>query len=147
MALTLDSWYSNPNSDWMRRQMPRLVERYLTGNIILSPHLHQLVYGESLPHHPSLPLSATVENHLHIVHGPAGGINTNDYHYIPVEFRRHFYALLANQSTAATCSNADALFSYLETNYGIQGPLAAILVWYHTYNDTTKQIVKRDARC
>ena len=145
MAITLDSWYSELNSEWMRKQIPRLHKRYMAEEITISPHLHHLVYGETLPRHRTLPLSGCVENHLRIIYGPAGGINTNDYRHIPMEFRRHFYSLLEGQSTDSTCSNGQALFDHLETIYDLTGPLASVIVWYYTYSVETYQIMKNDA--
>lgn len=142
--LTLDTWYSPLTDEWMRKKMAHVSNLYMSGEIRPSPYLHRLIYGETLdPKHPRL--TDCVLNHLRIIWGPAGGINTNDYHHLPIEFRKRLYPMLQSYSTRSTMANVDAIRLGLQRDYGLEGPLAEMMIWFHTYGPQYNSILKRDS--
>jgi len=142
--LSLDPWYSPLTDEWMRKKMAHVSNLYMSGEIRPSPYLQRLIYGETLDlNHPRL--TDCVLNHLRIIWGPAGGINTNDYRHLPMEFRKRLYPMLQSYSTDSTVENADKIRLQLKKDYGLEGPLAEMMIWFHTAGPQHSGILKRDS--
>lgn len=122
MSLTLDPWYSDNYT-----RMKKLKNKFWNGELVLSPYLHRKVYGETL----GKEWTPNVEQHVKIFYGPAGGINLNDYFYIPIEFRKLFLGLFSEHTLTEypnifdTCQD---IFDYLEEKYQVKDCLANVLV-------------------
>lgn len=143
--LKLDPWYSPLTTEWVRDKMIYLSDQYMRGHICPSPYLHQRIYGEKLdPEKPRL--TPCVLNHLRIIWCPAGGINTNDYRHLPMEFRRELYPMLRDFSTKATLQNDEVIRKSLKSSYGLEGPLAELMLWYYTAPPQYRHILEEDAK-
>ena len=130
--LSKDSFYDN-NTEYYHYKNDILKLRYCHGETVLSPYLHKLVYGESI----SLidrELTQSVIQHLYIMFGPAGGLNSNDYRHIPIQFRRHFWNIVKNFPIPKTPDDGDNFCTYLKNTYNITGGLQDVLLFYYMNN-------------
>tara|TARA_Y100000389_G_C17455742_1_gene518035 strand:+ start:975 stop:1418 length:444 start_codon:yes stop_codon:yes gene_type:complete len=122
-------YYDENQTEWHRRRLQQLEDKYSNGGLKLSPQLHKLVYGIRPPN--NYEITDDIIQHIRIIHVPAGGLNSNDYIHIPIEFRRHFWKIVKDFPVPKTCEDAGVFFEWLDKKYNIDGGLEQVLLYYY----------------
>ena len=138
--IKLDANFYSIRSSWFKNRIEFNKKKYISGEINPSPYLHKKVYGECLDINNRI-WTPCIENHIMIFWGPAGNINTNDYRYIPIEFRKLFWNIVSGFNG----NDSDSMFTYLNQTYNITDGLAGVLVWYYLSGDEIKNTLKIDS--
>jgi hypothetical protein len=138
--IKLDTNFYSTGTSWWKTRTETIKHKYMNGEINLSPYLHEKVYGECLDI-KNRTWTPCVENHIMIFWGPAGNINTNDYRYIPMEFRQLFWNIVIKFSG----NDSESMFTYLNQSYGITDGLASILVWYYLSGKNIRKTLENDS--
>jgi hypothetical protein len=131
--LSNNSGYSGENqTEWHLRRLQELEDKYSNEGLKLSPQLHKLVYGNR----PSINYEITddIRQHIRIIHVPAGGLNSNDYIHIPIEFRRHFWKIVKDFPVPKTSEDASVFIEWLDKKYNINYGLEQVLLYYYMNN-------------
>jgi hypothetical protein len=107
----------------------RIYQKYLNNELNISSFLHHKIYGEHIDDNPRA-LTPCVRQHLYIVHYPAGGLNTNDYPHLPLQFRREFYNMVKDHLHPNNMGQQLALINNLTSNYKLPDKMADVISWY-----------------
>ena len=122
--------YSSENqTEWHQRRLEQIELKYKNGELALSPQLHKYVYGERPP--PNNEITQEVSQHLRVIHVPAGGLNSNDYSHLPIEYRKHFWKIVKDFPVPTTTDDAGVFFEWLDKKYNINNGLEQLLLYYY----------------
>ena len=143
-VIELDRNFYSVNTCWWESRKAILKSKYMNNEIYVSPYIHKKVYGEIIDNDIKK-WNPSIQNHIMILWGPAGNINTNDYRYIPIEMRKLFWNIVSKFTVSKQSSATEDMYDFLKNSYGITDGLADILVWYYLSGEPYRSILKNDS--
>ena len=140
---SMNNIHSDMNGSWYKNAINKYRTQYLNKIISISPQFHYDIYHEEIDLDNRV-ITPCVEQHISLLYCYSGNFNNNDYCKLPIEYRRHVYKMLENQSISCTVSNSSRIADMLVETYKMPVSVSYVISWFWCSGKEIRSIILDD---